>query len=618
MLNNRSLYMRVTSFFLLLLFFFNPLTRLFALQQTFLLSRPFSSGELVNGVVYHFINEKREDGSVIVQLSFMGGNFLERDDEKGLLTLLLHSLFYRSHSFSREQIQNLLVCLKMDVDPATIIESTSLESKISFFIPAEKKEQLFNVFCLLRDFIQSPIFSLEEVEMARCSLLGKGGDFSGNLDYNFSLKHLNDFSRKWIRPSLASLSVLGQSVDKAVTEDLIKQIFSPLKNPEKSLSIPSEIQEELNAVRKMYTDHGFDENFFYLPDGKEASNFYVNGVKRAVFQEKDYCIIDGKILIDRPRWFEQRSNGIWLGGCVSLASVALAFYTFGIGLIGCVPGAYYVFGNYPKDPETIAKMRCEDLSCGFKSAFQKGRSVLTLTPFERRQMFIFDGLEPIDYLQVKIENLLISDLIDGYDLSSRFFKEMFTLKEIEVFQKVGECLIHDKNKYHLEKESLDFELSQLTKPFQLIRDTALETAERIYENNYFVRKKQLCKEDFDKAVESIMLFYKKGELNVKERDRFIEEAKKIYQNSINASSFKKGLKKACDELEGSKKAISDAYQSAVLLVQESINYFSREKKIMQESVLVHITRNMLLIDVLENMDPYDCSFSDVNDLRVLR
>lgn len=597
MLNDNSIFSRFISSALLFFMVFNPAGRAFATHQALSTSESLvkavevRSAVLDNGMSYHLINDAESLDFITVQFSLVGGASLERDEEKGLSTLLMNAIFYGSHSFSREEIQNLLVSLGLDIDPTNLVKTSDLENTISISIPAEKADLISVYFAFIQDLIQHPILGLQELEFARQGLLAKSENAADSSEYSFSVEQVQKFSADWIRPNLMSLSVSGKNLDTENLEALIQNSFSDLHNPVVSKPIPSELQLTLNAV-KAHTEN----------------------VKH-ISSEKPPVVIDGKIYMNEPNWINKQKHGRWLGFLISAASVALAIPTWGASLLGVVPGMYFLLSTYDGDPLVLSEMRREDLSEGFKKAFDKGRIALTLTPLERRQMFIYENTTPVSYSKVDIAKLYVTDFADKYNLNEQLFRDMFHDYEVRNLQKMKREFILERNKSKLAIEALDAELNKLLLEYQVVRNIALKIAQKAYDNNYYVQRKKLSKEELDTKVEYIQRQYQRGRLSSEERDRQIEEAKDWYESIIKTPSFRRGLDQAYRELEAAKSVLNSVYARCVQTCKQTINYNNRLTQINRENKHTHLSYNDLLMDTLKGMNPYDCSISDINDLR---
>ncbi|MFT5319210.1 MAG: hypothetical protein ACI8RA_002483 [Chlamydiales bacterium] len=597
MLNNNSIFSRLTSSLLLFFMVFNPAGQAFATHQALSITQPLvrtlevKSATLDNGMSYHLINDAESQDSTTIQFSFMGGTSLERDEEEGLSALLMNAIFYGSHSYSREQIQNLLLALGLDIDPVNLVKTSYLENTITFTIPADQKELISECLAFIQDLIQYPTLGLQELELARQGLLAKSENTSESSEYSFSTEQVERFNDKWIRPNLMSLSVTGNNLDIENLEALVQSSFSLLENPAVSAPIPSELQLTLNEVRRHTED------------------------VRYISSEKPPVIIDGKIYMDEPNWINKQKHGRWLGFILSAASVALAIPTWGASLLGVVPGMYFILSTYAADPLVFSEMRREDLSGGFKNAFDKGRAMMTLTASERRQMFIYENTAPISYSRVNTSTLAITDFSDKYNLNDMLFRNMFHDYELQTLNGLKREFILERNKCKLSREAIDAELNRLLLEYQVIRDIALNAAQKAYDNNYYVMRKILSKEELDTKVQYIQRQYQRGRMGSDDRDRLIEEAKDWYESIIKCPSFRRGLDQAYRELESARATLSSVYSRCVQTCKQTINYNNRVTQVIRESTHIYLSYNDLLMDTLKGMNPYDCSISDINDLR---
>ena len=259
--------------------------------------------------------------------------------------------------------------------------------------------------------------------------------------------------------------------------------------------------------------------------------------------------------------------------------------------------------------------RREDLAKGFRHAFAEGRAEITLTPLERRQSFILDALLPVSYAKVKVSALPIAEFADVYDLNTPCFKSMFHTDEARLIQEIIFDFTQERAYATLLKETLETELAALIRSHNLYRDSLLEEANRTYETNYFVEKKRQSKEELDTTVEFTNLRYQNQQIYIEDRDYYIQEARDWYESVVNTPSFQAGLLKAERLLKERKIEIAGEHNTIIQHVKESVNYDVREKATLQEITRVCVAYNVLLVDLLSRLNPFDESISDINDLR---
>src|SRR5262249_11440429 len=118
-------------------------------------------------------------------------------------------------------------------------------------------------------------------------------------------------------------------------------------------------------------------------------------------------------------------------------------------------GIYFLTSDYLKDPTYVEKARQTDLQMGCAYAYQKHRAGITLTPFERRVLFVQEMVQQPKTLP----NLPILLLANLYQLNDPIFAEMFTLEEFNILSRLKRDFVQQRNQYKMLKDTLEQELA---------------------------------------------------------------------------------------------------------------------------------------------------------------
>ncbi|SKB40606.1 zinc protease [Parapedobacter luteus] len=237
-------------------------------------------GELPNGLVYYIRHNEEPKDRVVMYLATRVGSIVENENERGLAHFLEHMQFNGTRHFPKNELIDYLqragVRFGSDLNAYTSFDETVYQLPI----PSDDPELLKNGLQVMRDWAQDALLDGEEIDKERGvvlnEMLGDRGAQQRMRDQYFPmiLNHsryaerlpigtkeiiegfdhetLRAFHRKWYRPELQALIIVGD-IDVAVIEAQIKTLFSDLKNPadapERSeYSIPLRGENQFMAV----------------------------------------------------------------------------------------------------------------------------------------------------------------------------------------------------------------------------------------------------------------------------------------------------------------------------------------------------------------------------------
>jgi len=216
-------------------------------------------GRLENGLAYYIRHNEEPKDRVVMYLATKVGSILETEDELGLAHFLEHMQFNGTKNFPKNELVNYLqkagVRFGSDLNAYTSFDETVYQLPI----PSDDPELLKNGLQVLRDWAQDALLDEEEIDKERGVVLnemlgGRGAEQRMRDQYlpmilnqsryakrlpigtkenieGFAYETLRDFHRKWYRPDLQAIIIVGD-IDVSEMETQIKTLFSDLKNPE--------------------------------------------------------------------------------------------------------------------------------------------------------------------------------------------------------------------------------------------------------------------------------------------------------------------------------------------------------------------------------------------------
>ncbi|SEL14653.1 M16 family metallopeptidase [Parapedobacter koreensis] len=215
-------------------------------------------GKLPNGLVYYIRHNEEPKDRVVMYLATKVGSILENENEKGLAHFLEHMQFNGTKHFPKNELVDYLqragVRFGSDLNAYTSFDETVYQLPI----PSDDPELLKNGLQVMRDWAQDALLDGEEIDKERGVVLnemlgGRGAQqrmrdqyFPMILNHSryaerlpigtkeiiegFDHETLRAFHRKWYRPNLQALIVVGD-IDVSAMEAQLKPLFGDLKNP---------------------------------------------------------------------------------------------------------------------------------------------------------------------------------------------------------------------------------------------------------------------------------------------------------------------------------------------------------------------------------------------------
>jgi hypothetical protein len=233
--------------------------------------------------------------------------------------------------------------------------------------------------------------------------------------------------------------------------------------------------------------------------------------------------------------------------------------------------------SYLKDPEYISKKREEDKIKGFEHAYRNGRAHATLTPMERRFMFLVEMIHYPTHLN-KYPIVLLADL---YDLNQPVLSELFLVEEINFLIQSKLYFIQHRNEQRFIEEKLEQELRNLTAPYATHRDNELARVKIIYNQNPFVIQKENLKREYDRNIENIEHAYLEKQITPEDHQKLIKEHEEAYKRCLEDPYFAAGLAEAKAILEIDQQNILAQYEYHVAQCKLVMQYDLKKAQLNQ-------------------------------------
>ncbi len=530
---------------------------------------------------------------------------LSQDKENEIISLLTqHALFYGTKQYTRQDIAQQLNHLGMDIEADSYANFSESEQSLQFCLANNKPECVMDLLALVNQLAFEPILQEEQIELARTHLLNSMKE-TGSVEKLLQLQSLTTaevqaFYSQYYQAKNMQLHIVSCNDPLKIIEDL-PLIFG------KSIKSESYPQQSFQSV---------EENF---SASETLSLTLVNQVELA--SDNQTFVVDGKIWMKEPSWINKSGNGRAIGAILTILGIGGMILAFPIiapvaliaGGLSTVTGIYFLSCDYIKDPYYLESIRQTDLKNGCAYAYKHHRAGITLTPYERRTLFLQEMIDHPHTLP-KLPILLLADL---YQLSDPVLAEIFTVDEFNVLIHLRRDFIQQRNQYKMLKENLENELNQLIAPYVYARDAALLNAKEIYNQNYYVISKEKMKISRDVSIENIKKSFEAKEISARERDAFIEEVYAYYNDYLSVPEFQAGLEAADLSLSQCELEIQATYTYQVEMCKYSIHYQERMASYQQGQQSLNHFYNNELTALLATFPVYLTVLPDYLDLRDL-
>ncbi|MCE2983812.1 MAG: hypothetical protein LW832_09635 [Parachlamydia sp.] len=461
------------------------------------------------------------------------------------------------------QVSEELQHLGFDLSPLPLLKNNERGHSVRLPLSSHESQDMDHALKAFRQALFKSNLEISAIEAARLRLVNHFEETDSSLGEEIATltyEEVQAYYQKWMRPSLIHLTIeTNTETDEKSTAALFGEAGSQ-EADDADLKLAEQMHKEVNET-----------SFELNPD--HLLNIHYN---------QNHSVIDGKIWIDNPNWINKSSNGHALGAF--LTATGIGSFVLAIPLapvlmpaiaaaatVSTVTGIYFLSCDYLKDPNYLYEKRQEDLVKGFQHAYRGSRSDKTLTPYERRPLFLQEMVNGGSIPSI----VLLADL---YDLSLRQFSEILTIEEMAFLVQSKLYFIQYRNHYQKLIDKLDKELLNLTAPYAQMRDNKLTNANSIYNQNVFVCQKNHWKTQLDENIAQIQEAYEKEQISLEDKKELIKEHETAYQNSLNEISFAAGLSQAEGVLAQMKNDILLTYDLQVSQCKQAIQYDQRRSE----------------------------------------
>ncbi|WP_140938461.1 M16 family metallopeptidase [Sphingobacterium lumbrici] len=302
-------------------------------------------GTLKNGFKYYIRRNVEPEKRVTMYLGIKVGSILETDEEQGLAHFLEHMNFNGLKHFPKNELVNYLqkagVRFGSDLNAHTGFDETVYKLPI----PSDDPELLKNGLQVMRDWAQDALLDTEEIDKERdvimeemrgsrganqrmrdkfLPVLLNGSLYSKRLPIGteeivttFKPELIREFHKKWYRPDLQSLIIVGD-IDVAQIEKEVIRLFSDMTSPAKP------------EVRKEYKVDLLNKNQFIVVADPEMQHtvgqIIIKHREEKVKTVRDYRSallknVFNQLINSRLRELSQQANPPFLQGQVSIGSL---------------------------------------------------------------------------------------------------------------------------------------------------------------------------------------------------------------------------------------------------------------------------------------------------------
>jgi hypothetical protein len=561
-------------------------------------------GSLENGVTYTIAPSSKLKGGAWIKLTCS----IPTEEEQAPVSLLTqHSLFYGTQKYDRQQIASKLNALGLDVEADSFLQSNESGHSLHFCIPDSQPTAVRELLELLHQMAFFPTLKTGDIELARRHLLSTLENLEQDaLPFQcITASEIQKFHAQSYRPKHIHISLIGVNQPKEFLT-ILSEVFRSEILESQEIQVP-EIAQLPPEMTK---------------EGSLASSF----AERVEWAQDNQClIVDNKIWMKEPNWINKSSNGKKLGALLTILGIGGMFLVIpfvgpGIivgsliaGSLSTVTGIYFLTTDYLKDPHYVESVRQIDLQKGCYHAYKNSRAGITLTPYERRALFL---QEMVDHPNTMPKPPILA-LADVYQLHDPVIAEIFTVDEFNVLTRIKRDFIQQRNQYKLLKELLEKELAIITAPHAIARDAALSHAQDVYNHNQYVTAKYALQLTRDESIAEINKSFENNKISLEERDSMIDQTRNYYDACISTPEFKAGLASAEITLVQMEIEIQTAYDYQVELCKQAIQYNQRMDYYTQGENALISYYNQELTHLLATFPVYLTILPDFLDLRNL-
>lgn len=280
-------------------------------------------GNLDNGMAYFVRHNEEPKNRISLRLVVRAGSAMEEDNQQGIAHFIEHMAFNGTEHFEKSAIVDYFESIGMNFGSELNAYTSFEETVYKLEIPADNPEILEQSLLILRDWACGITFAEEEIEKERGVIneewrlrqglqgritdsqfhfLLKDSKFEnrlpiGKMDVINSITRddVLEFYRKWYRPDLMSIVVVGDE-DTAVLESAIQNMMNSIPKNNEKIEVPEyriPVQTEksichLKDLEQKYTivNIFIPEDFSPRKTEEEFKQLLLEEISSAIFNQR--------------------------------------------------------------------------------------------------------------------------------------------------------------------------------------------------------------------------------------------------------------------------------------------------------------------------------------------
>ena len=324
-------------------------------------------------------------------------------------------------------------------------------------------------------------------------------------------------------------------------------------------------------------------NMYQYIIGEQAPNF--DCIETLTIQNRKYSLVDKKVLVQQPRWFESAEIGysigafLGVGGVLSFVASVLSLSSSDekgrllVSAVQLIASKVFFSKTYNEDPIQIQFLRNKFLRMPFYDALKTSQlpPQLFLTPQEIRMGFLEDvvakqELEKFDHLLTYYKATLIPAftkeelaMLDDFIQQYKAVEQEFQKQEAELYQ----------------------ELSQHMKELEKRKKQALKEEELNYEADSAVRREKMSIQNYEEAIRRAQQLQDSSE---RHRAKALAQAKRDKELQNNQPY----LLVATKAYEERKELVIFSYTQDKIRLKEEIHFYERHELNIKKRALAHL------------------------------
>jgi hypothetical protein len=341
-------------------------------------------------------------------------------------------------------------------------------------------------------------------------------------------------------------------------------------------------------------------------------------VSKSIEKADKGIVIDGKIFMDSPHWWQKQRTGTFLGVGLLVIGILSTFFTFGIGLVISIPvaitGIVFLASSYLADPGVIENLRKEINKSGFHYGYKKQCIGIALTPFERRHFFVRDIFDRYGITPRKITDFASYYALESYNYKMVEMRDFLYIEEnSQLSQFQADYRAYTSRVAQMIRD-LDNELDTLLLPHQIMRDIAVESAYAEFNNSTSVVLHNLYIDQYENEKKHIKQMYKDNTITLDEKTEALNQLKEDLQNNLRPLA--PYIQEAEEYLDYRLQEIKAEYKLNVIYCKNNINYDSRMQGLKNAKWnAMDYFSDLMSHYIMDRMNPNDSNFADRLDLR---